>query len=285
VWKLGKMWSVSSRVRLWRERYLVVRSDRAEFYKSDKEWRSGGIPLKILALKCSKASQKQGGTDAGKWVFSLEETSSVRCHVLAVESEQLRDKWLHVLQAAADPADVQAFIQGVLAGKSHHQPVENAPDFPAGQAQDDPKSTHAGVESLPRGVSAASAGPATPDRGLDEEASEEAGQAGSLRVEGHGAMDNIDGNQAVCRSDGDVQVDQDETLAKFAQRWKLEAEKMTCLAQSSMASQVFIPLWPASDLPKVGGLRPLFVKQLRARTRNKTYEIIRGVSALKSCAV
>jgi hypothetical protein len=32
-------------------------------------------------------------------------------------------------------------------------------------------------------------------------------------------------------------------------------------------------------------LRPLFVKQLRARTRNKTYEIIRGVSALKSCAV
>ena len=131
------MWSVSSRVRLWRERYLVVRSDRAEFYKSDKEWRSGGIPLKILALKSSQASQKQGGTDAGKWVFSLEETASARCHVLAVESEHLREKWLNVLQAAADPADVQAFMQGVLAGKSRPQSVEDAPAFPAGQAQDD----------------------------------------------------------------------------------------------------------------------------------------------------
>jgi len=45
-----------------------------------------------------------GGQDAGKWVFYLEETASTRCHVLAVESEQLREKWLSLLQAAADPA-------------------------------------------------------------------------------------------------------------------------------------------------------------------------------------
>jgi len=60
VWKLGKMWSVSSRVRLWRERCLVLRIDRAEFYKSDKEWKSGSIPLKVLSLKSSRATHKQG---------------------------------------------------------------------------------------------------------------------------------------------------------------------------------------------------------------------------------
>jgi hypothetical protein len=42
----------------------------------------------------------------------------------------------------------------------------------------------------------------------------------------------------------------EETLAKFAQRWKLEAEKMASLAQSSISSKVadvtlcfLSPLW------------------------------------------
>jgi hypothetical protein len=34
--------------------------DRAEFYKSDKEWRCGGIPLKVLSLEQSRASEKHG---------------------------------------------------------------------------------------------------------------------------------------------------------------------------------------------------------------------------------
>ena len=41
-------------------RWQVVRVDRAEFYRSDKEWRSGNIPLKVLSLRQSRATQKQG---------------------------------------------------------------------------------------------------------------------------------------------------------------------------------------------------------------------------------
>jgi hypothetical protein len=38
----------------------VLRINRAEFYKSDQEFRSNSIPLKVISLKSSRATPKRG---------------------------------------------------------------------------------------------------------------------------------------------------------------------------------------------------------------------------------
>lgn len=203
---------------------MVVRSERAEFYKSAQHFTIGSIPLKILGLKDSQASQKQGGTDAGKWVFSLEETASARCHVLAVGSEQLREKWLQVLAAAADPKQAAAFMQGL-----QEQPVEEHDTTPAAHPlAHAPRSITMDTDPKPHDI---------------QESNEDAGQAsavptGIIGDEINGSTQCASGEANTVREDAeDDERATTDTLAKFAQRWKLEAEKMTCLAQSSMSAQ------------------------------------------------
>jgi len=218
VWKLGKMWSVSSRIRLWRERYMVVRIGRAEFYKSDKEWRSGSIPLKVLGLNLCRATRKQGGQDAGKWVFYLEETACVtRCHVLAVESEEVRDQWISLLHAAGDTGQAQALMQGVTA---------SAAGRVDGVREEGGTHHHAPAHSQAQGSDALNFQVAQEDQHpLSNSAIHQHPEVVDIRMESSTWTGGLVG--------GD-----EETLVKFAQRWKLEAEKMTSLAQSSMSSKV-----------------------------------------------
>ena len=252
VWKLGKMWSVSSRIRLWRERYMVVRIGRAEFYKSDKEWRSGSIPLKVLGLKLCRATSKQGGQDAGKWVFYLEETAcTTRCHVLAVESEEVRDKWLSLLHAAGDPGQAQALMQGVTAsaarrvdgvrqegGTHHHAPAHSQPQVSDAcnwqVAQEDLEvlqcqSAH--KLRCPDGND----GPAYTNHPSDSKLQDQHPLSNSAI---HQHPELVDVSAASSTWTGGLVGADEETLAKFAQRWKLEAEKLTSLAQSSISSKV-----------------------------------------------
>jgi hypothetical protein len=208
---------------------MVVRSERAEFYKSAQHFAIGSIPLKILGLKDSQASQKQGGTDAGKWVFSLEETASARCHVLAVGSEQLREKWLQVLAAAADSKQAAAFMQGFLPSYQE-QPLEEHDTTPAAHP----------LAHAPRSITMDT----VPKPHDMEESNEYTGQASAVQTGNFG--DEINGSaqgesgEASSTVRADAEDDEratTDTLAKFAQRWKLEAEKMTCLAQSSISAQ------------------------------------------------
>jgi len=245
VWKLGKMWSVSSRVRLWRERYMVVRVDRAEFYKSDKEWRAGSIPLKVLGLKLCRATKKQGGQDAGKWVFYLEETACARSHVLAVESEQLRDKWLYLLHAAADPGQAQALISGVMASAAGRDDGVRQ----EGGIQD------AGVHPARDYSQTAQAQGSNALNGQVAQADHEFAQRQSTPhlVSTSDILvppELVDVSASSSTGTGGLVGGDEETLAKFAQRWKLEAEKMASLAQSSISSKVadvtlcfLSPLW------------------------------------------
>lgn len=202
---------------------MVVRSERAEFYKSAQHFAIGSIPLKILGLKDSQASQKQGGTDAGKWVFSLEETASARCHVLAVESDQLREKWLQVLSAAADPKQVENFMQRVLSS-NQELPVEAQEDALAAVPFAHIMrriSTGTELQGMSASIDDACRAGVLQAQSVDDEIQESTqGEASSVHTEQHDDRATTD------------------TLAKFAQRWKLEAEKMTSLAQSSMSAQV-----------------------------------------------
>jgi hypothetical protein len=241
VWKLGKMWSVSSRIRLWRERYMVVRVGRAEFYKSDKEWRSGSIPLKVLGLKLCRATSKQGGQDAGKWVFYLEETAcTTRCHVLAVESEEVRDKWLSLLHAAGDPGQAQALMQGVTAsaarrvdGPAHSQPQgSDACNWQVAQEDLEVLQCQSAHKlRCPDGND----GPAYTNHPSDSKLQDQHPLSNSAI---HQHPELVDVSAASSTWTGGLVGADEETLAKFAQRWKLEAEKMTSLAQSSISSKV-----------------------------------------------
>ena len=64
----------------------VLRINRAEFYKSDQEFRSNSIPLKVISLKSSRATPKRGTPELfyelalvpcvlfimnGAWVFGM----------------------------------------------------------------------------------------------------------------------------------------------------------------------------------------------------------------------
>lgn len=251
-----------------------------------------------------------GGQDAGKWVFYLEERASERCHVLAVESEHMRDKWLYLLEAAADPEQAEALIQGLVAKKEredaaneylepqlvphrdpgesdgskrnldqelvkeavvkqpgpHSRPNHDSNGHGVSEVEVEAVEARGGKEaarpsthrpSAHRQEAQACRPRPTGDQGPPGKHDADAGMSkdDAQQQEGPGPQStNVTSAAKVMQSaaaDQDAMVSEEgdevgggmgvvgdsDTLAKFAQRWKLEAEKMAALAQSSLSAQ------------------------------------------------
>eukprot|EP00960_Hanusia_phi_P067006 766523-Hanusia_phi.AAC.8 len=63
VWKLGKMWRVASSVRLWRERYLVVRGPCVDFFHNMQEWQDGKSPLKSIYIHGARVEKQDSSQE------------------------------------------------------------------------------------------------------------------------------------------------------------------------------------------------------------------------------
>ena len=235
VWKLGKTWSVSSRVRLWRERYLVLRSDRAELYKCDREWQCGGIPLKVLPLR--RARVLEGGEqDAGKYVFHLEETDALRSHIFAVNSAGLRGKWLSALSslhATGDAGQAPELATALV----KEDPEQDGNTCPTSRAATAETGYHAAAETASaRRPLENPVAQAPPDIALPITHGILASAVAAHAQLGAAAASALSDDSQSARSLSPLAEKDNETLAKFAQRWKLEAERVTAWAIAAQAA-------------------------------------------------
>ena len=236
VWKLGKTWSVSSRVRLWRERYLVLRSDRAELYKSEREWQCRSIPLKVLPLRRARVLER-GEQDAGKYVFYVEEPNAMRSHIFAVNSAGLRAKWLSALSslhAAGDPGQAPE-LATTLAKEDQEQDANSCPIWRAATAEtgyDAAAETVSARRPLENPVAQA---PPDADLPISHGILASAVAAHAQASLGAAAPSAPFDDSQSARSLSPLAEKDNETLAKFAQRWKLEAERVTAWAIAAQA--------------------------------------------------
>ena len=156
VFKLGKMWSALSPIRIWRDRFLVLENGQAAVFQDERSYRTSAGTRKSISLVnvcISKRDPRTFGAPPrkGTWIFCIFDRATSRDHVFSCYSEHERDLWIQRLERATCSPRAEPGRPLRVSDFSNRPPCGAQPNqFPTTNATDSDSRRSGGTHSEPQ---------------------------------------------------------------------------------------------------------------------------------------